>query len=219
MNAPVYRKATDLPETITLFPLSGALLFPRANLPLNIFEPRYLNMIDDAMRGDRLIGMIQPVSARIQNECPALSRVGCAGRIVSYSETDDGRYLISLKGLCRFRLVEETNGGKPYRRAKVDFSSFERDLSTAPPQMDEDAVREQLLVALRGYLGRNGLNTDWSAVHGAPVETLVHALAAGCPFAPAEKQLLLEAGTLEDRCDALAALLRVNASQSGGTMQ
>lgn len=219
MNAPVYRKASDLPETISLFPLTGALLFPRATLPLNIFEPRYLNMVDDAMRGDRLIGMIQPVTSEKETATPNLARVGCAGRIVSYSETDDGRYLIALRGLCRFELVEETEENKPYRRAIVDFRTYEADLIEPSLDEDEDALREKLLIALRGYLGRNGMKTDWSAVDGAPLDTLIHALASGSPFSPAEKQLLLESFTLKDRCDALIALLRVNASHSGGTMQ
>ena len=219
MTAPFYRKTSDLPETISLFPLTGAILFPHANLPLNIFEPRYLNMIDDAMRGDRLIGMIQPLQSEADAAQPALSKTGCVGRIVSYSETDDGRYLIALKGVCRFELIGELDQTTPYRRANVDYDPYKHDLDPPSDQADESDLRENLLIALRDYLGRNDLKTDWSAVENAPLETLIHALASGSPFSPVEKQLLLEAGDLKDRCAALIALLQVNASQSGGTMQ
>ena len=220
MSAVSYRKISDLPETVSLFPLSGALLFAKANLPLNIFEPRYLNMIDDAMGGDRLIAMIQPRPGEDQGAHPPLSDIGCVGRIVSYSETDDGRYLITLKGVCRFKLIEELDKDRPYRRAKVDYSLYQDDLRSVMGGDESTAdLREELLTALRDYLGRNDLQTDWSAVEDASLDTLIHALASGCPFSPAEKQLLLEARTISECCNILAALFRVNSSDDGGTLQ
>lgn len=218
MTAPVYRKPTDLPDIIPVFPLPGVLLFARANLPLNIFEPRYLNMIDDAMRGDRLIGMIQPQPGAGSETTPALSRVGGVGRIISYSETDDGRYLISLRGLCRFDMVEECEPDRPYRRSKVSYDRFAHDLA-APDIEDEDHIRTELLMALRTFLNRNGLKADWSTVTDAPLETLLYTLSSGCPFSPSEKQLLLETPTLTQQCQTLITLLQVSEADAGGTMQ
>ena len=219
MSAVAYRKITDLPETVSLFPLSGAILFARSNLPLNIFEPRYLNMIDDAMSGNRLIAMIQPKPGEEEGAQPLLSPVGCIGRIVSYSETDDGRYLITLKGICRFSLIQELAAGRPYRQAKVDYTAFVDDLRLPNDDVDDAELRRELLASLKTYLGRTGMQTDWSAVEDASLETLVHALASGCPFSPAEKQLLLEANTTTERCGVLAALFRVSSTEDGGTLQ
>lgn len=203
-----YRKASDLPGTLAVFPLPGALLFPRWSLPLNIFEPRYLNMIDDAMSGHRLIGMIQPSGGTKQ--MPRLAHVGCAGRITSYSETEDGRYLINLTGVCRFRVDSELDVKTPYRQIRPAWSSFEADLST--PETDCLPDRQHLADALRKYVTMNEMEVDWDAVESAPLETLVNALAAGCPFSPMEKQALLEAPDLCGRCDALIALLDMDAS-------
>ncbi len=205
-----YRKTADLPDTVPVFPLPGAVLFPRWELPLNIFEPRYLNMIDDAMRGDRLIGMIQSVGG--PRERPDIARVGCAGRLTRYSETEDGRYLITLSGICRFAVREEITVTTPYRQVAADWAPFGADLF-APPETGLPA-RDDLVQALRHYVEAHSLQADWSAVEGAPMETLVHVLAAGCPFSPAEKQALLEALTLADRARALIALLEI--SGSGG---
>lgn len=203
MTIETYRKLSDLPETIPVFPLAGVLLFPRWSLPLNIFEPRYLNMIDDAMRGDRIIGMIQSQGGDPQ--VPELAAAGCAGRITSYSETDDGRYLISLTGICRFGLGEELVVETPYRQVRPDWQTFGTDLVTPPdtnlPQ------RPDLVRALKRYMQINSLEVDWEAVENAPMETLINALCAGCPFGPLEKQALLEAPGVSERAETLIALL------------
>ena len=203
-----YRKVTDLPGTIAVFPLSGAILFPRWSLPLNIFEPRYLNMIDDAMAGNRMIGMIQTTGGDKQS--PNLARVGCAGRITSYSETEDGRYLINLTGVCRFRLEEELDVSTPYRQIKPVWTGYDADLED--PETGGLPERTELSNALKKYTSFNEMEVDWEAVETAPMETLVNALAAGCPFSPMEKQALLEAPDLRGRCDALVALLDMDIS-------
>lgn len=204
-----YRKTEDLPETLAIFPLPGALVFPRWELPLNIFEPRYLNMIDDAMRGHRLIGMIQSLGGGTR-ERPDIARVGCAGRLTSYSETDDGRYLITLTGICRFAVKEELAVTTPYRQVRPDWESYAADLFAAPEAGLPD--RSHLIRAFRTYASAQGLQADWGAVEEAPMETLVNALAAGCPFHAPEKQALLEAPTLAGRAQTLIALLEIGGS-------
>jgi len=198
-----YRKLTDLPEIIPVFPLSGVLLFPRWSLPLNIFEPRYLNMIDDAMHGHRMIGMIQAQGG--DRATPGLATAGCAGRITSYSETDDGRYLISLTGICRFGAGKELVVETPYRQVEPDWQKFAHDL-VAPPEVSLPDRRE-LVRALKRYTQINSLEVDWEAVEQAPLETLINALCAGCPFGPPEKQALLEAPGVPERAQTLIALL------------
>lgn len=216
MSQHAYHKTSDLPQTIPVFPLSGALLFPRWQLPLNIFEPRYLNMIDDAMASHRLIGMVQTAGG--SREQPDLMKVGCVGRITAFSETEDGRYLITLSGVSRFAIRDELDAAKPYRQARVDYGSFESDLN---PLDDDDAdARARLTSALKDYVARNDMKADWSSVDEASLETLVHALSAGCPFSPAEKQALLEAATLGGRCETLIALLEMDRpGGEGGALQ
>ena len=205
-----YRTLTDLPQRIPIFPLTGALLFPRGQLPLNIFEPRYLNMIDDAMSGERLLGMIQPAPGATDKFAPDLSGVGCLGRISSFSETDDGRYLIVLTGVCRFSVQRELDVRLPYRSVDADYGAFAGDLQeeteTAP------GGRDDLIQALEGYLKRNKLRADWSEFGEAPIEALVHALASACPFSPVEKQALLETPDLNTRLETLMALLNMDAA-------
>jgi Lon protease-like protein len=203
-----YRKTADLPDTLPVFPLPGALLFPRWELPLNIFEPRYLNMFDDAMRGHRLIGMVQSMGGT--RERPEIARVGCAGRVTSYAETDDGRYLVTLTGICRFAVKQELAATTPYRQVTPRWDAFAADLYPA----SEDGLpdRSELILSLRTYAAMHGLQADWSAVEDAPMETLVHALAAGCPFPAPEKQALLEAVSLADRARTLIALMAMSAS-------
>lgn len=198
-----YRSLADLPDTIPVFPLSGVLLFPRWSLPLNIFEPRYLNMIDDAMSGNRIIGMIQ--SNNDDRVAPSLVSTGCAGRITSYSETDDGRYLISLTGICRFKVATELNIETPYRQVKPDWEPFEHDLR----EPSETSLPERLMLvnSLKRYTQINSMEVDWEAVEHAPMETLINALCAGCPFGTVEKQALLEAESLADRAITLITLL------------
>jgi Lon protease-like protein len=203
-----YRKTADLPDAVPVFPLPGALLFPRCELPLNIFEPRYLNMFDDAMRGHRLIGMIQSLGGA--RERPDIARVGCAGRITSYAETDDGRYIVTLTGICRFAVKQELAVTTPYRQVRPGWDAFAADLYPA----SEDGLpdRSELILSLRTYAATHGLQADWSAVEDAPMETLVDALAAGCPFPAPEKQALLEAVSLADRARTLIALMAMSAS-------
>ena len=206
MPAPAYRHISDLPDEIPVFPLTGALLLPRWQLPLNIFEPRYLNMIDDAMAGERIIGMVQSVGG--DKSRPGLANLGCAGRITSFSETNDGRYLITLTGIARFRVDRELDVRTPYRQVQADWNEFEADLHE--PTVTALPNRERLVQTLRAYIDRNAMTADWSAVEEAPIETLINALCAGCPFSPIEKQALLEAVTLKDRCEALMALLEMD---------
>ncbi|MEL6829292.1 MAG: LON peptidase substrate-binding domain-containing protein [Pseudomonadota bacterium] len=201
-----YRGLEDLPEHIAVFPLAGALLFPRWSLPLNIFEPRYLNMIDDAMASSRLIGMVQSTGG--DRACPDLAHIGCVGRITSYSETEDGRYLVSLTGICRFNIIEELDVSTPYRQVHADWSKYATDFRDS----DEGDLpdRSTLTAALRTYSERNTMEVDWDAVGNAPLETLINALCAGCPFNVMEKQALLEAETVVDRGDTLIKLLEMD---------
>lgn len=201
-----YRRTTDLPNVIPVFPLTGAVVYPRGALPLNIFEPRYLNMVDDAMSGARIIGMIQPREGR-NPERPDLYSVGCAARVTSYAETDDGRYLITLTGVCRFRVAEELDLRTPYRQVAADYEPFGLDLG--PPLPVDPFDRNALLETLEIYLRTMGLTADWNSIRDAPGEALVNALCAMCPFDPAEKQGLLEAETLGERADVLKTLFVV----------
>jgi Lon protease-like protein len=208
MMAQSYIRAADLPQVIPVFPLPGAILLPRGQLPLNIFEPRYLNMIDDAMGGDRLIGMVQPAGGA--PSLPALSGVGCVGKITSFAETSDGRYLITLTGVCRWRLTAELPVQTPYRQVRADFTPFEADLTPAADDPTED--RSDLMDALHRWLERRGMDVDWDAAREAPAEALVNSLAMALPFEPAEKQALLEAVSVQDRLTALTAVLSIDAA-------
>jgi uncharacterized protein len=209
MVASNIRRAQDLPQVIPVFPLEGVLLLPHGMLPLNIFEPRYLNMIDDAMGGERIIGMIQALPGG-DRERPSLASIGCAGKITSFAETSDGRYLITLTGIARFVLGEELPVRTPYRQVRADFSRFEADL--APIAEDEGFDKLRLLNALKAYLDRRSLEVDWETAKAAPAEALVNSLAMALPFEPAEKQALLEASASSDRREALVALLEIDAA-------
>lgn len=205
-----YIRSADLPQVIPVFPLAGAILLPRGQLPLNIFEPRYLNMVDDAMAGDRMIGMVQPAGGPAK--LPRLSPVGCAGRITSFAETSDGRYLITLTGICRWRTTVELPSSAPYRQVRADFAPFEDDLKASA---DDGLDRHALLEALGVYLETRGLDIDWDSARGAPAEALVNSLSMALPFEPAEKQALVEAPALSDRARVLDALLRIDAAEGG----
>ena len=202
-------RLNELPQVIPVFPVDGALLLPDGSLPLNVFEPRYLNMIDDAMAGDRMIGMIQTQSGG-DRLAPRLMAVGCVGRITSFTETPDGRYLITLTGVCRFHAVRELDLPTPYRQVRADYVGFEDDLQAAdePDAAEGDA----LFAALRSYLDHRGLAMDWAAVRSAPVNALVSSLCMALPFDTTEKQALLEATTPADRLAALITLLRFDAA-------
>jgi Lon protease-like protein len=205
-----YRGPADLPEVIPVFPLPGALLLPRGQMPLNIFEPRYLSMVDDALRdGHRLIGMIQPdVTHSPNEEKPMLFRVGCVGRITQLAESGDGRYILELTGIARFKVVEELEVLTLYRQCKVDFFAFADDFVA---RKGEDEVnREALLVALAQFLKANNLKVDWEGVESAPNEALVNALAMMSPYGPAEKQAMLEAPDLKTRAEILIAVTEMD---------
>ena len=204
----------DLPETLPVFPLPGALMLPRARLPLNIFEPRYLAMLDGALKTEhRLIGMIQPLESRGDGP-PTLRKIGCAGRVTSLSETEDGRYLIALTGICRFRVVEEIEGFTPYRRVKADWGGFERDLGRG--DQDPDFDRPAFLDLLRRYFEAARLSSDWESLEQADEEMLINSLSMLCPFAVEEKQALLEAPRLAERRETICALMVFAIASRGG---
>lgn len=208
-----FHSFTDLPDTMPVFPLTGVLLLPRSALPLNVFEPRYLELVDDALKGNRLIGMIQPVESEDTVLRPKLTQVGCAGRIISWRESEDNRYLITLAGLCRFRVRQEISALSAYRQVACDFKPFAPDL--AQTSEDGEFPRERLLAALKDYLSRRDMKADWKSVMTAPAESLVNALAMMCPFEPAEKQALLEAPNWIDRVSTLVALLEISTAGQG----
>ncbi len=216
MNA-IYRGPIDLPGVIPVFPLAGALLLPRGQMPLNIFEPRYLAMIDDALRdGHRLIGMIQPDPTQSGPASkPPLYKIGCAGRITQLAESGDGRYLIELTGVARFHIEEELTVSTAYRQCRVTFAPFADDFIA---RKGENAVdREALLHALREFLKANDLKTDWEGIEHAPNEALVNALAMMSPYGAAEKQALLEAKDLKSRAEILVAVTEIElAKRSSG---
>jgi Lon protease-like protein len=211
---PAYRRAADLPQVIPIFPLDGALLLPGGDLPLQIFEPRYLNMVDDVMTGERVIGMIQ-TKAGGDRDRPKLARVGCLGRVTSYAETSDGRYLITLTGVCRFEAGEELSIPTPYRQLRARYDRFEGDLSRDEEAMAAESVRSRFARALKRYLNNRELDIDWDTANSAPLESLVNSLAMGLPFEPAEKQALLEAQDLTGRFDALTTLLEIDSMEDG----
>ena len=204
-----YSTVEDLPPTLPVFPLTGAVLLPRGELPLNIFESRYLAMIDAVLKGDRLIGMIQPTEHEEKVLTPTLAKVGCAGRITSFRETDDRRILITLTGVCRFEVAEELDVKTPYRQIRADYSRFFADLIA---DFATDFPRERLMGALKIYLAKRDLKADWRSVMEAPPENLVNALAMTCPFQPAEKQALVEAPGWIERVDTLVAILEMAAA-------
>jgi Lon protease-like protein len=213
MNAE-YRGPQDLPEVIPVFPLPGALLLPRGQLPLNIFEPRYLSMIDDSLRdGHRLVGMIQPDEAHpVDEENPHLYKVGCVGRITQISETGDGRYVLQLTGVARFRVKEELAAQTDYRRCRVSYEPFADDFIA---RKGEEAVdREGLLKSLSAFLEFNNLKADWEGIEKAPNEALVNALAMMSPYGAAEKQALLEAPDLKTRAEVLIALTEIELAKT-----
>jgi Lon protease-like protein len=207
----------DLPSVLPVFPLTGALLLPGGRLPLNIFEPRYLAMIRDGLAGDRLIGMVQPRDGMVRSHedrrepgSAALYHTGCAGRIVSFSETDDGRYLITLAGLIRFAMVRELALHNGYRRVVPDFGAYRGDLGDDRGQID----RARLLDALKAYFTASSLDGDWDTIEAAQDEQLVTSLAMACPFAASEKQALLEAKDLAERAETMTAILELAALES-----
>ena len=203
----------DLPLGIPIFPLTGVLLLPRGKLPLNIFEPRYLNMTSTSLGSARLIGMIQPVGAN-EGDQPELYRTGCAGRLVSFSETQDGRYLITLNGLIRFDIAEELPLQDGYRMIVPDWEPYRDDLA----EDDGSGInRDHMLNSLKTYFAANNVDANWEAIQDTPTDRLVNALAMMCPFQPSEKQALLEAATLTDRADVMMTLMEMSLAANDDT--
>jgi uncharacterized protein len=211
-----YRSPADLPERIPVFPLRGALLLPSGQLPLNIFEPRYVAMIDAALRGPRLVGMIQPKAERngAAGGEPPLCEVGCVGRLIQLGETGDGRYLITLAGICRFRVVEEVAADTSFRQCRVDAAAFAGDFD--PHSGEAEVDREALLRTFRAYLEANGLEADWESIDRASNCGLVTALSMMSPWGPEEKQALLEAPSHRARAEALIAITEMALAGSRG---
>jgi len=207
----------DLPRVIPIFPLPGVMLLPRGRLPLNIFEPRYLQMTQDAMASHRMIGMIQPADPEARLDAPEVYPVGCVGRITSYSETPDNRFLITLTGVCRFAIARELEmDGLLYRRVYADYGRFADDLPEPPPLAID---RERLLPALRSYFERQNLTADWDAIERADDDALAVCLAMACPFEPSEKQALLECEGEGERVAMMQALFEMAAHDPAGPQQ
>jgi uncharacterized protein len=208
----IYAGPAELPPVIPVFPLPGALLLPRADMPLNIFEPRYLAMVDHALAGDRVVGMIQPDDRLAPCASgPGLCMIGCAGRITSFAETGDSRYMITLTGIARFRIVEELVRDTPFRQCRISAAAFSADFEgTASDGIDRDAV----LKTFRDYLDAHDLEADWESVGRASNEALINALAMMAPLEPAEKQALLEAPDLRARAETLVALTEMSLARS-----
>lgn len=212
-------RANNLPPTIPIFPLPGALMLPRARLPLHIFEPRYLQMIDDTLKSDhRLIGMVQP-RAQKTGDGREMQSIGCAGRMTQLSETEDGRYMITLAGICRFRITKEVSGFQPYLQSDVSWDGFGRDLGKV--ETDEGFDRPAFLDLLHRYFEAQDLSTDWDSLKDAEEELLINSLSMLCPFEPEEKQALLEAPSLSTRRETVVTLMEfaLRGGESEGLMQ
>ncbi len=212
-----YERPADVPVVVPVFPLTGALLLPGVQMPLNIFEPRYVAMIDAALRADRVIGMVQPRfdgDADEDEDNPPICEVGCLGRVSAFQESGDGRYLITLSGIARFHIEEELATTTPFRMCRISTEAYARDLSMA---RGEDGVdRDAVIKAFRDYLSANDLQADWKSVREASNEILVNTLAMMSPYGPAEKQALLEAPDLKARAETLVAITEMELARSGG---
>ena len=205
-----YKKIEEIPSKISIFPLNGALLLPRSQLPLNIFEPRYLEMIDNSISSDRLIGMIQTQESN-ENQ---LYSIGCLGKITSFTELSDSRFIITLNGICRYKVTQELDTLTPYRQVKVSYEDFENDLT---PGFNQDkANRDKLLDVLKKYLKKNNLQIDWDAIKDSPTETLVNSLCSLSPYSAEEKQALLEAEDIQKRNELLIAMTEMALSTNKG---
>ena len=214
-----YRRPADIPAPFPVFPLRGAILLPRASMPLNIFEPRYLEMIDDVLSGSRVLGIIQPAESRAESESPTgkatdLRTVGCAGRLTAYQELDDGRLLITITGIARFAVASEVATDKPYRIAMPNFANYLDDFEASAGEDDVD--RERLVSVLKVYLEKRQIRTNLKAINGASTEFLVNTLSVISPYGPEEKQALLEARDLRQRAEILVALAEMDIAGGGG---
>ncbi len=214
MNSPP-ASTGDLPSVIPVFPLPGVLLLPGAQLPLNIFEPRYLSMTDDAIKSNRIIGMIQPSDPAVSLQgAPDLRPVGCAGRITQFSETGDGRYLMTLTGLARFRVIEELEALTTYRQCKVEFEEFASDLVSEDDSLID---RDNVIATLKQFTEKRNMRVDWSDIDKAKTTVLINAMAMMGPFAANEKQALLEAPDIRSRADTLTAIIEFELAKSAGS--
>lgn len=213
-NHPFQTRFEDLPGELPIFPLSGVVLLPFGRLPLNVFEPRYLNLTLDTLGQGRIFGMIQPTDPLSEDEAPPLYDTGCAGRITSFDETEDGRLMITLTGICRFRIRRELPPLRGYRRVEADYAAFRADM-----EQDSGAEfdRPRLVAALKPYFRAQGMDVNWKGIEAAPDWTLVNSLAMICPFEPREKQALLEAADIKSRAEVMTALLEMAAFGNGGT--
>ncbi len=201
-----YKSVSDLPARLAVFPLTGAVLFPQTQLPLNIFEPRYLQMIEEVLSSpNRIMGMIQPNISKDNPDIKSLKKVGCAGRISSFSETGDGRFLVTLTGLIRFEVAQELDTTTPYRQIIANYENYKDDLK---PSNTENIDRKNLLVLIKKYLEQRNLLIDWEIIEQSPTEQLINYSGVLVPFEPEEKQLLLETNNLFDRCKALESLFQ-----------
>ena len=207
------KKFVDLPKEIPLFPLNNILLLPRSRLPLNLFENRYLHMFDHALKADRMIGMIQPrESAKNSSKKPDLYDVGCAGLIVAFSQTNDNRYEIVLKGVSRFKVIKEKELFNGFRRAKIKFDSFKKDLAAESLSSSNDRANFEKKV--KTYLEKQNVNADWQAIEASSDEDLVNSISMGCPFSNIEKQALMEAKNISERFKVLSSLLDMSINDS-----
>lgn len=211
-----YRTLADLPASLPVFPLQGCILLPRSSLPLNVFEPRYLSMVDDVIAGDRVVGIVQPLGT--DEESPAskghpLRQTGCAGRLSAFSETEDGRLLITLTGICRFDIVGEAQSVKPYRICDADYGPYLKDLIRGHGQSAVDWPR--FLAVLKSYLEARKLSADWDSIQRSPTELLINTLSIISPYGPEEKQALLEAPDLKTRAEVLIALAEMEIAAPG----
>lgn len=209
-----YEGPAELPDIIPVFPLEGALLLPRGEMPLNVFESRYVQMVDDALRGHRIIGMIQPESDEKEGVRPSLYACGCAGRITAFGETGDGRYVLTLTGIARYRVLDELAVDTPYRQCRVSFGDFTQDFINGVGEDDVD--RAAVLKTLRDFAEANSLKVDWRGIESASNDALVNALAMMSPFGPREKQALLEAADLKSRADVLIAITEIEMARGEG---
>ena len=213
-----YRTAADLPASLPVFPLQGCILLPRSSLPLNIFEPRYLAMIDDVIAGNRIVGIVQPLGANEespQSKGHPLRLTGCAGRLSAFSETEDGRLLVTLTGICRFDITGEMPTSKPYRICDADYGPYLKDLVRGHGQNSVDWPR--LLQVLKAYLDARKLSADWDSIEHSPAEMLVNTLSMISPYGPEEKQALLEAPDLKARAEVLMALAEMEIAAPEGS--
>lgn len=213
INKP-YDSSQELPDTIPVFPLEGGLLLPRGEMPLNVFEPRYLQMIDDVLRTHRVIGMVQPDAEEQEGMKPSLYSCGCAGRITAFGETGDGRMVLTLTGIARYRIVEELAADTPYRQCRVSYEPFAQDFING--EGEDEVDRAGVLKTLRDFAEVHSLKVDWRGIESASNDALVNALAMMSPFGPREKQALLEAVDLKSRADVLIAITEIEMARREG---